>query len=287
MLPDGYNWLDVAIGLILVAALIRGIKAGLIRSIFSIAGIAAGLALAIACYARGSAAILEYLSLPQFMADALAFILVFSLAAGTVHFIGSIFAAATRFSLFRFADKLGGSAAGLVIGAALVGVLLILFTAFPIYADFQEHVDQSFLAPPLVDSTYLAYEGLSGLLPVDLPLLTVFPEELSGYLGRIGDKTDHGEVNYEALDGATCFVCEGEVSFAGYLGNGKGSVSPRFICTRCGRTSDGCQTYEGYHEMYGQCPVDLGRRGYRLDCGIWSNHSYHRPLGPCAVCETD
>ncbi len=287
MLPNGFNWLDIVIGLILVTALIKGIRVGLIRSIFSIAGIIAGLAFAINYYARGSNLILDYISMPQFISDALCFIMIFSIAAVTIHTMGLFFAGITRFNLFRLVDKIGGSAAGLAIGLALIGVLLILMTAFPLYADFQDHVNQSYLAAPIVGATYDLYEELSELLPLDLPRLTLFPEELGSYLNSIGSKSVHRGVDFKALDGATCFVCESPVQFIGFFDNNIGSKSPKFSCPECGRTSDGCQTYEGYHEMYEQCPVELGRHGYRLDCGIWKNYSYHRPAGPCPVCEVE
>ncbi len=286
MLPDGFNWLDIVIGLILAAALIKGISAGLIKSIFNIAGIIAGLVMAILYYAPASSLILSYIALPQLIADALSFILIFSFTAAIVHAAGYFLAVITRVSLFRFFDRLGGGAAGLIIGLALIGVLLILMTAFPLYEDFPDHVEQSYLAEPIVDTTYRIYEGLSDLLPLDLPLLTAFPEDFNSYLNNFSSISSHNSrIDFSSLDGATCFVCDSPVEFLGFLDNNKGSLSPKFICTECGRTSDGCQSYEGYHKMYEQCPVELGRLGYRLDCGIWKNKSYHRPTGPCPVCE--
>ncbi len=288
MLPGGFNWLDIIIGLILVAALIKGVSAGLIRSIFNFAGIIAGLVLAINYYAPGSSLILIYITLPQLIADALSFILIFSFTAAIIHAVGYFVAAITRVSLFRFLDKIGGGAAGIIIGLALIGVLLILMTAFPLYDDFPDHVEESYLAEPIIDTTYTIYDELADLLPLDLPLLTAFPEDLGVYLNNISSTpSQYRRVDFSSLDNATCFVCGNAVEFIGFLDNNKGSISPKFICTECGRTSDGCQTYEGYHEMYEQCPVELGRLGYRLDCGIWKNKSYHRPAGPCPVCEAD
>jgi len=288
MLPGGFNWLDIVIGFILAAALIKGTRAGLIRSIFNFAGIIAGLVLAINYYAPGSSLILSYIALPQLIADALSFILIFSFTAAIIHAAGYFLAGITRVSLFRFLDRIGGGAAGIIIGLALIGVLLILMTAFPLYDDFPEHVEESYLAEPIIDTTYTIYDELADLLPLDLPLLTAFPEDLGVYLNNISStSSQYRRVDFSSLDNATCFVCGNAVEFIGFLDNNKGSISPKFICTECGRTSDGCQTYEGYHEMYEQCPVELGRHGYRLDCKIWKNKSFHRPTGPCPVCEAD
>ncbi len=286
-MPASYNWLDLIVILIIAAAVIQGIRAGLIRSIFSVAGLAAGFFAAINYYGPAGSMIIRHINMPQIIADILSFIVIFAITAALVHLIGSFIAILTRFSLFKLADKVGGSAAGLLIGLIVVGIILIMITAFPIFNGFHDQVEQSYLAPPIVETTEQVYNELGELLPVELPQLTMFPEELSSYLSVVtnhSEQSDHSRVNFKGLDGATCFVCGGPVEFLGYLDNSMNSLSPKFICTDCGRTSDGCQTYEGYHEMYQLCPVELGRQGYRFDCGVWTNHSYHRPTGPCVVC---
>lgn len=286
MIPDGFNWLDIVIGFFLVAALVQGIRIGLIKSIFSIAGIIMGLAVASSHYADGSTLITSYINMPQLIADVASFIVIFSFVAALIQIFGSFIAGITRFGLIKMVDKIGGSVAGLVIGLALAGVILIMLTAFPLFGGFNEQVEGSYLAEPIVDTTFAFYEGISEILPYDLPQLTMLPEELGSYFNNVVSYSSHSNFDFETLDGATCFVCGAPVEFIGYLNNNKGTVSPKFICTDCGRTSDGCQTYEGYHGMYEKCPVVLGNQGYRLDCGIWNNNSYLRPTGPCVVCGT-
>ena len=61
MLQD-LNWIDILIGLFLIISLVQGIKAGLIKSIFTITGIAAGLLVAIVYYVDGSRLILDFLT---------------------------------------------------------------------------------------------------------------------------------------------------------------------------------------------------------------------------------
>lgn len=284
---EGYNWLDLIIFVIVAAAVIKGIRAGLIRSVFNVAGLVIGFLAAVSYYAPTGSMILRHINLPQIIADVLSFIVIFAVTTAAVHLVGSLVAVLTKIRLFRFADRVGGSAAGLLIGFILVGIILIMITAFPLFNGFHDQIEESYLAPTIVENTQQAYEELGKLLPVELPQLTSFPEELSSYLSVISTRSEHSDhhrVNFKELEGATCFVCGGPVEFIGYLDNNMQSVSPKFICTECDRTSDGCQTYEGYHEMYQVCPVELGKLGYRFDCGVWTNHSYHRPTGPCAVC---
>ncbi len=285
-LPE-FNWIDIIIAIFLALSLLQGIRAGLVKSFFTIAGIAAGLTAAIIYYVDGSILILEYINLPRFIADSISFILIFSITSLLFHFVGTLVRLVTRFTPLRLVDKVGGGGAGLVIGVAVVGVFLILLIAFPIIPGAQDYVEESTFGYHIVENTQVILGAVSDLLPVELPQLTLHPEDLAGYFNN-GDAakniTHHHDIDFAALEGTDCFVCDGPVEFLGYLNNNKGSYSPKFVCTDCSRTSDGCQTYEGYHLMYEQCPVELGNRGYRFDCGVWTNHSYHRPAGPCPTC---
>ena len=280
----GLNWLDWLIIVFVSLSVIQGVKTGLVRSAFTFVGLVIGLIVSVMYYVRASEFILSYIEIPQFIADAASFLIIFSIVTIIVHTIGSVFAIITRFSLLRLVDKLGGLAAGLLIGLALAGFILILLTSFPLFVGFPDQVEDSSLAQPLIEYTHSSYAVISDILPVDLPELAHYPEELSSYFSSLSSYAAHDRIDFAALDGSICFVCESPVQFLGYLDNNKGSLSPKFTCSGCERTSDGCQTYEGYHEMYSQCPVELGNLGYRLNCGIWTNSSYHRPTGPCPVC---
>ena len=285
-MPYDLHWLDIIIALFLLISLIQGIKSGLVKSIFSIAGIAVGIGVAIAYYVEGSNQILKIIDLPAFIADSVSFILLFSITAILIHILGSLVAVATVFSPVKLLDKIGGGGVGVLIGVGIVGIFLILLIAFPVFGGVIDYVDQSTFAPYIISNTEFMIEAISTILPVDLPSLTLHPEELAGFFNNsvIENEIHYHDIDFASLESTACFVCDGEVEFLGFLENGRGSHSPKFVCLDCGRTSDGCQTYEGYHLMYEQCPVELGNRGYRFDCGIWTNHSYHRPTGPCLYC---
>jgi len=272
------------IGIVLLMSILHGFRIGLIRTVFAIAGTAAGLVTAIKYYAAGSRMLLDYISPPQFIADTLSFVIIFSLTVLGFHLLSLLILTITRFKSIRIADRLGGIISGLLMGLLICGVILLMLSAFPIYEQFQEHVDQSAIAPHILDTSRVVYEALYKRLPLNLPQLAFHPEEIGSLFENVMNYREHGAINFESLEGSTCFVCGEPVKFLGYLNNQTGSVSPKFICTGCGRTSDGCQTYEGYHLMYKQCPVILGNQGYRFDCGIWTNNSYYRPTGTCPVC---
>ncbi len=286
-LPVSINWIDITIVVILIIALVQGIRTGLIRSVFNVAGVAAGIFLAMMYYAPLGSFVLDYISLPQIAVDVFCFIIIFSVTAVLVNLAGTIFNTVTGFSLIRIADKVGGSTIGLAIGITIIGIALILLTSFPVYAEFPDQVEQSYMAPTIINMTTVIYDELSNVLPFKLPRIATYPESLGGYVSNISSYVEHQSVDFKQLDQATCFACGEPVDFLGYLDNGRGSISPKFLCSGCGRTSDGCQTYEGYHEMYEVCPVELAKQGYRFDCGIWTNHRYVVPEAPCVVCGTE
>ncbi len=278
MLPQILNWLDVVIAITLLLALLLGIRAGLIRSVLNIAGVAAGLILANKFYFYGSSLLLRFTSMSKFIADFVSFVIIFAVVAVAFHFLGSFLTNLNRFKSLKMIDRIGGSAAGLAIGLTFIAISLFFLTTIPIFSGFQELFNDSYLAPPVVETTHNIYDQLLEQL-----LLTEYPERVISYVSSLNGSPEYSEVGFVGLDGATCFVCHEPVEFLGFFNN-RGSVSPKFICSGCGRTSDGCQTYEGYHEMYNRCPVDLGKRGYHLDCEVWPNNNNHRPTGPCPVC---
>jgi membrane protein required for colicin V production len=287
IMPSNFNWIDVIIAAIILFAVINGIRAGLIRSLFSITGLIIGLMAAKAYYVQLGSLLPVGTWLPMVAVDTFSFLAIYILAAALIHYLGSYISCSLLSCSLKNTDRFLGSFTGLLIGIVLVGALLIMLTAFPLFDAFPEQVEESYLAQPIVEHVYLAYDALTSYLNIDLPQLTIYTEDLGAYFSAISTDADFHQIDFRTLDNATCFVCGGRVEYLGILDNSKGSVSPKFVCTSCGRTSDGCQTYEGYHVMYEKCPVALGNQGYRFDCGIWTNNSYHRPVGPCPVCGTE
>lgn len=278
------NTLDLAILFFIFLSCCAGVRAGLFRSAFNVAGVIAGLIGAARYYSYGGNLLASQCVLPQEWADLISLILIFLFVSLIVTCLGTLAASLTRFRLLKIADRIGGGAAGIGIGALIIGALLIALTAFPLNGIIQGHLDGSLLAPQLIESSSALYENIEARLPFHIPKLAFYPEELAGVNRFNAPQASFKLVDFSSLDGAGCLVCGEEVSFLGYRRNSYGTISPKFICSGCGRTSDGCQTYEGHHLLYNRCPVVLGRQGYRFDCGIWSNGSYHRPTGKCPVC---
>lgn len=144
-----------------------------------------------------------------------------------------------------------------------------------------EAVMRSFLARPLAETAPALYY-VADALNLDFPMLrraVDFEDE-----GRNGRTALVERINYTRLDRSTCIECETPVRFDGYFRRVGVSVSPRFTCPQCGRRSDGCQTFEGFHKMYARCPVDVSEALGPIDCGVWPNDRPVHPKGDCPVC---
>jgi hypothetical protein len=176
------------------------------------------------------------------------------------------------------AAKVGGAFLGLLLGCLICGA----FTPVIGRAGWgREAVARSVLARPLVRVAPALYY-LADALNVDVPMLNARAIEFEDE-GRDEEAALVERINYSRLNGSTCIECGTAVHFDGYFPRVGVSVSPKFTCPQCGRTSDGCQTFEGFHRMYGRCPVDVSEALGPIDCGVWPNDRPVYPKGECPI----
>ena len=164
-----FNWLDAAILIFIFISLLIGLKAGLIKSVFTVVGLIAGLFLAVKYYNFPGSLIAGWISMPRLAADTAGFLAIFLFTAVIVHALGYTAAAVTRFQPLKLLDRLGGLTVGLLLGLALSGLALILLAALPIYATFPDHIEESRIALPIMETTREIFEQFGEYLPFDLP----------------------------------------------------------------------------------------------------------------------
>ena len=275
------NWLDILLLLLLFVFLMRGISIGLIGSVFEVLSILAGMLVASRYYSLAGNYFMERFQISNSLVDTISFAVIFIIVSALITVVGSLVSLVTRLPFIRKLDRVGGSFTGAVVGMVAVGMILVLLTTFPLIEDFNSRVKESQLASSMLNLMEGLYEKSTDILPVDFPRLAFYPEYLTDF-SRQGPAFK--AINFKDLEGAICINCGGKVEFEGYLSTNENSISPKFICPDCSRSSDGCQTFEGYHIMYEGCPIVLGRQGYRFDCGVWTNGNFVRPTGECPVC---
>ena len=178
-------------------------------------------------------------------------------------------------------SKIFGGLLGFVLGIFIcLGVILII----AIIPTFRDDVDQSILSQPIL-SIIPAIHYEADVLNLRMPSMGStalnFDDEGNTVVQRHVLKE---RVNFLRLDNSTCIECGARVNFVGYKRRGGLLVSPLFVCPNCGRTSDGCQTFEGFHKIYGHCPIEIVEKSGPIDCGVWYNHRPVYPKGVCPVC---
>ncbi len=271
------NEVDALVLLVIAASAVSGARRGVIGAGGDAAAVVLGLALSSFAY-PAMAAPLEWLGFPHPLCDLLGFL---ALAIGVVFLVGWVAAILSRnWSLPKPTDRVGGAALGALMGLLLGSVLLLVSgvitgTAKPVRASLLG-ASITMLVPKLHETMERA--GLP------LPKLVQLPRDYREEMGGARQGLQFLRINSVRLDGSTCLHCRTPVHFEGYQFSRGTLMSPRFRCPQCGRTSDGCQTFQGFHTIYAVCPVTLANQGVQFDCGVWTNHWYTVPHGPCPVC---
>lgn len=270
--------MDLAILALLGAAVYAEVRRGLLFAVADIVRIIVGILLATCAYELVRNLTRDYL-------------------AGIIAFFVAGLAAVSLLDWFAKKVLVDSPASGKPLartGAGIIGLGLgwaICLLVLPVLVNVpgtQRAVESSLLAPPFL-KMLPALNLMADQTGLDLPQLARHPSRYEDEGGPAPGVPVTGElaprVRFSQLDGATCIVCRGWVEFLGYYLLPGGRVSPKFVCDNCGRTSDGCQTFEAFHAMYGVCPVEVATEDQAaLDCGVWPNEKAVLPNGVCPVC---
>ena len=123
------TWVDLAIVLILAGAIIGGLRQGFFRSVCSLLGLIAGIALACWNYGRVAAMILPMVRIVP-LANAIGFLLI-ALVTGIVFAILGVILRQTSHRIgLGCLDILGGGVIGLLQGLAVIMILILATVAF-------------------------------------------------------------------------------------------------------------------------------------------------------------
>ncbi len=277
------NWIDLLIIIVVIVIMLTSFKSGFIQTLAQLVGLVLGFSFAALYYPSASNYLIEYLQVTTGIADIISFILIFMLIYALVMSAGFLLRSITRFKPLRILDHLAGALVGIGFGIILVGALLLFMTSFPLFQEYDLPLEDSRFGSRVVNLTEILYHSAEDILPVNMPRLAFLPDEVEFGDTERSSPTFNRE-DFSRLDGTMCVDCEGEVDFEGIQLTEEGINSPLFICSICGRSSDGCQTFEGHHMLYDQCPAELGRKGYRTDCGMWPNGNFVRVTAECPVC---
>ncbi len=268
------------IDFIIIALILCGILAGIVRgflgTFIDLFGIALSLALASFLY-RGPVRLMARFGITGSVVELVLFL--FTVVVLILTIIISLEALRKKTELRIFVDRFFGGVLGVVEGFVFAsGILIITSASF----NAATEVQQSKLGPSVarfIPRVYETAERHRLTMPKMIMLPKNYPDEFN--VARQGVKFQ--KLNFAQLEGSICMKCRGTVLFEGYFIKEGAGMVPRFRCVQCGRLSDGCQTFQGFHTIYGTCPVDLAKKEQKFDCGNWFNYEWITPKGACPV----
>jgi len=140
------NWLDIVIIVLLVSAAIGGMVAGLIRAVFSLAGLIVGVILAGHYYVPFSA----YLGfIPTEKGPTIvAFIIIFLAVMIVATLLGFLLTKLISAILLGWLNRVGGAILGLLLGSIFIAAFLIVLAK---YTGAEGVISESVLALVLLD----------------------------------------------------------------------------------------------------------------------------------------
>ena len=154
------NWLDIVIIVMILISGFSGLRNGLIKTVFSLAGLVIGVILA-GRYYSALAGNLAFIS-DERIASVLAFIIIFLVVMIIASLLGMIFTKIVSAVLLGWLNHLSGAVLGIALGAISIAALLAIWVQF--------------IGPsgPVSDSM------LASILIERLPLVTaLLPQEFS------------------------------------------------------------------------------------------------------------
>jgi hypothetical protein len=273
------NGVDILCLVFLGANAALGAVRGMRRGIVDFCSIVFGLLGGLLFYPVGQWLFGRFIGFPDIVAGPAGFVLGIAVTVLGVGLVARRFV--KREEKPSWLSRTVGGLLGLGLGAIGLGALLPIAGLRWVAAD---DIRASPIGSRFVAVTPWLYETVERL-GLDVPKVAMVPDTFEGELSTDTPRRPRFRpINFTALDHSTCIKCGADVRFKGYKHKDGIYPFPKFECSKCGRTSDGCQTYEGFHKMYEDCPVRLAQDGGTLDCGVWTNDDWVTPHGPCPTC---
>jgi len=183
------NWLDVVLGIIVILFAIRGIVKGLFKEVCGLIGILVGLMVAINRYeAVGEIISSEFSFIPPKISYLISFALIFIGIALIGGVAGIILHKVSRYTIIRGIDGGGGFILGLIEGALIGSVILILLNISPISERADKWMKGSTLTPYLIKVGPFVYDNMISVMPGETKK---FMQKLEKVKGSIEEKSLH------------------------------------------------------------------------------------------------
>ncbi len=159
------NWIDIALVVLLLAAIVIGSRRGLFSGIMGTLGLIAGIIFSVNYVDQITAKFLSHMRVSPVMVVFMGFIVVFVLVYVGIKLFGYMFYKFADLKSLGNMDKVGGAIMGIFQGWIVLGVLLFLLIFLPLPDSFVAKIDSSFFAPGMRGVVPMVYDESAFLHP--------------------------------------------------------------------------------------------------------------------------
>jgi membrane protein required for colicin V production len=146
----GINWVDALLAVIVAVNCVLGIKRGIFREFFNLAGIALGLFAGFRLYEALGWNIEGWLDARPAVANLAAFVVIFCVIAFGSSWLGHLLHRGAKRFFVGWFDRLAGGAFGFTRGLIFASVTALVFALFPFFPKLERDLNTSLLGPHLV-----------------------------------------------------------------------------------------------------------------------------------------
>jgi len=159
-------WIDIVVLVLLALAVFLGFRKGLVQEVVGLAALAAAFVAAV-LFHKTAAAWLRGLipAVPQNMAPTAAFIACFLAVFLAITIAGWLLSKIIKATPLDLADKLGGMAVGLIKGALVLSIILLLLAMIPLPKEVADRMDRSAAIRSMRKVAPWVYQHSKGLWP--------------------------------------------------------------------------------------------------------------------------
>ena len=189
------NWVDIALVVLLLAAIVIGSRRGFFSGIMGMLGLVAGIVFSISYMDQITAKFLSHMRVSPVMVVFMGFIVVFVLVYVGIKLLGYFFYKFASLRPLGNVDKVGGAIMGIFQGWVVLGVFLFLLIFLPLPGSVVQKVDDSFFGPgmrgvvPMIyDETTFLHPRSPGLVQQVKKALTSKPGKSSQDLGGFSEE---------------------------------------------------------------------------------------------------
>jgi membrane protein required for colicin V production len=160
------NWVDIVVIALLALAVGIGFKKGLVQEIVGIIALVVSFFFALLFHPAAAGGLQRiFPGIPPHVVPTIAFVALFMAAFGIITLAGWLLSKIIKATPLDFADKLGGMLVGLLKGALVISILLLLLALVPLPKDVSERMDRSAAIRSIRKVAPWVYQNTKGLWP--------------------------------------------------------------------------------------------------------------------------